>query len=1505
MSRHNFFHSSRFFQSGTTAGLLLMTSFFAFPAAAQTGGDPVEFGAQLPYVMILMDTSASMEWTDKGDARYPERIPAATDPNTINEWVQGTSLRVTNKVPAVETVGPCYVWRPKCSDYQRPAWCADTAQCDWLGSNAYTDGTTPMLGEITKMRASSIMRLAENNMPRHVMLKEILAGDMVLKSSAGSGDSENRPGCWFVPRFKSSLQNIKARVCESELAFTRLVDADDPRPHIQEVYDYRENNGLLERMANTVLLGVTMFDGYQHDGNGWGMDDILAGNSPISTRLPLLPGYNQANKSEDHYSRTASAGKNYNLGIYRVIGPTTLNIGLDKTRSIAKYAQNAIADAGYISSNNGAPYMMNIDNRHDSFIQPYPLAKQPMAGATPLAAAMHDIYQYFLNGQYKERTPWALNNNDQYDVSKTFNPFDIDNDPHRTCRPKHVIILTDGYPEPEAPGGAGNGLGSENMASGFGYDIERYPYGLTEDLIKSFVNDGALGVSPSGDYKKHMPRVHVIGVNVADGVASNVGTPGVENSKEVLTKLAVMAERGNTCAQYYMPIEMLPVGVKTGTPKLDAAGAPLSDDGICDPQTQVCLQKQSGLLGGGAGFAGYFYYPDGPGTTKVFPCEHPALIFNQNDKATIRSAFQAVFNEIISSSGIAARTRPSMTSYLDLPVNISGQYRMYAGVKMEGGSPFWKGILNQESHQCTAEGGLSTPPTTGSPMSVFRSLHNEISLQRLSLAAAGGANAKLEEAAVTKDRRRVFTMVPSPTWYDHKTDRPIANNVALDPRLVKLADRDEFGKPYVSEGTGPANDIPKGTRIPFEYDTLLDAYVGIQKPFNGSEKSLFYSYLNISNATNPHTADFYLRELIDEVRGRSAGKFDRVLGGIFQSNPVTVGPPDLAVPIDSYRQFRARFADRPTMLYVGTLDGQLHAIYTGQPNVKHRQETAPADAGNGSNEISLASTAGFHQREAWAYIPHMLHGQLKTNFGAQPRLLDGSPVVSDVRLCSGIKADNTNGIACANNSETPIPELEQWRTVLVQGLGDAGRGYFALDVTRTGDKDHAPDPIPLWEFNGKWEFGQLLAAEEDYAKSFFGSDVGNNTKECGPVSQAEGRSLKQFQVPYMGSSVGEAAIGTVAIDGRRRAVAIFSAGLSGDAVSETDDFNKCHGAGRIGRAIYVVDLQSGQMLRRFVHYENEDGKFAFDEDVVGTPALYDEFPGSLVTRGFVGDAAGRLFRIDLTGTKPKDWKVTEFFNPDGFSQAGIDVELHAGTTYGPAAFRPALTMNAERKLVVIYGLGARGDTETYGQTQFIIALQEDIVTLGTVNKVVSRPIFAEKFALNEKLTGEPVIFNNGVYFTTYNKTNGADACELGKARIYGLGFTLKNNKPVGLWDVNPPGNLDNTNIFVYGADDGDGKRKWFGPVEPTLIRGVAITMGASCSDFIDEDGNEKPFSEETPRKPQLIAQTGSATGNQPQGPGGSGPGAGGALSDTINTITVDLARPRSQSIPLSWTVITN
>lgn len=1499
MSRHKHFHSSRYFITGTTAGLLLMTSLFALPAAAQSVSDPVEFGAQLPYVMILMDTSASMEWTDKGDARYPELRPPSNDPNKINEWVQGTSLNIQNKAPTVETVGPCYVWRPKCDDYERPAWCADATQCDWLGSKAYTADSSKMLGEISKMRENSTMRLAEDNMPRHVMLKEILAGDMILKSSATAVNPNTRPGCWFVPRFKSAA--LDKAICENEPKFADLIDADDPRPHIQEVYDYRDNNGLLERMANTVLLGVTMFDGYQYDGNKWGMDDILAGESPLKSNPLLLPSDSPANLTEDRYSRIPNTTDNYNLGIYRVIGPTSLNIGLDKTRAIAKYTQNAIADAGYISRKNDDSYMMAIDKNSKKFIEPYPLAKQPISGATPLAAAMHDIYQYFLYGQYEAKKEWKFNDYPQHNSNKALNPFDIANDPHRTCRPKHVIILTDGYPEPEAPGGAGKGIGSENMASGFGYDLARYPYGVTEDLIDRFVNDPDLGVDPNGKHGKHAPRVHVIGVNVADGVASSQGQPSAENSNEVLTKLAVMAAKGNTCAQYYLPIDKLPIGVKTGMPKINDNGIPESDVGTCNPDTEACLQLQANLLDAPHGFTGFPYRPGGPDDDTVFNCEHPALIFNQNNKEAIRSAFQSVFNEIINSSGIAARTRPSMTSYLDLPVNISGQYRMYSGVKMEGGSPFWKGILNQESQQCTPEGELSTPPVTGSPMHAFRSLHNEISHQRLTLSEASNANVTMKNEPVTKDRRRVFTMVPSPAWYDHKANRALTNALVQDPRLVQLTTLDEFGVSYVSEGTGNSNDRPRGTRIPFEHNTLKEAYVGAQKPFTSSEVTKFYEYLNISDPTNLNNAEADLRGLIDEVRGRTASKFDRVLGGIFQSNPVTVGPPDLAVPIDSYRQYRARYADRPTMLYVGTLDGQLHAIYTGQPKVKHRKETAPNDAGNIANEVDQPS--GFYQREAWAYIPHMLHSELRRNAGAQARLLDGSPVVSDVRLCSGNALDNTNATACASNGPT-MPEVDQWRTVLVQGLGDAGRGYFALDVTRTGNEHHAPDPIPLWEFNDKWELGQLLGTAEADAKQLFGSNEGKNNDQCGSVTVAGGAKLRQFQLPYMGSSVGEAAIGTVAVNGRRRAVAVFSAGLGIDSESALDDFGSCKGKDRVGRAIYVVDLQSGEMLRRFVDYQTDTKTVAFKHDVVGTPALYDEFPGSLVTRGFVGDSAGRLFRIDLTGNKPKDWKVTKFFDPEEFtSTATIDLTPHAGGSYGPAAFRPALSMNSERKLVVIYGLGARGDTETFGQTQYIIALEEDVVPVGANNKVVATPLWSEKFEPDEKLTGEPVIFNHGVYFTTYYKENGANACELGTARIYGLGFTPQNNTSVGLWPVDPL--TDDDTIFNYDRTPIAGKRKWFGPIQPTLIRGVAVTMGASCSDYVDEDGNEKPFSEEVPRKPQLIAQTGSATGNSTPGSGGTGGNTNGALTDAINTITVDLERPRSQSIPLSWTVITN
>jgi type IV pilus assembly protein PilY1 len=95
------------------------------------------------------------------------------------------------------------------------------------------------------------------------------------------------------------------------------------------------------------------------------------------------------------------------------------------------------------------------------------------------------------------------------------------------------------------------------------------------------------------------------------------------------------------------------------------------------------------------------------------------------------------------------------------------------------------------------------------------------------------------------------------------------------------------------------------------------------------------------------------------------------------------------------------------MLYVAANDGMLHAL----------------DAATGA--------------EVWAFIPAAvlpnLHQLADTQFGQQSTyVLDGSPVAGDI--CPGVAP-----VSCAASA---------WRTILVGGLGAAGREFFALGCDR-------------------------------------------------------------------------------------------------------------------------------------------------------------------------------------------------------------------------------------------------------------------------------------------------------------------------------------------------------------------------------------------------------------------------------------------------------------------------
>lgn len=153
------------------------------------------------------------------------------------------------------------------------------------------------------------------------------------------------------------------------------------------------------------------------------------------------------------------------------------------------------------------------------------------------------------------------------------------------------------------------------------------------------------------------------------------------------------------------------------------------------------------------------------------------------------------------------------------------------------------------------------------------------------------------------------------------------------------------------------------------------------------------------------------------------------LGDIVYSAPVFVKAPFGGYDDPGYATFKSNQASRIPMVYVGANDGMLHAFHAG-----------------GASDLNAGN-------EAWAFIPTFslpkLYKLASEGYSNDyVAFIDGTPVVNDI---------------CASDCAAPTPPAAStavWKTILVSGLRNGGKGYFALDVT-----DPAV-PKALWEF--KW-----------------------------------------------------------------------------------------------------------------------------------------------------------------------------------------------------------------------------------------------------------------------------------------------------------------------------------------------------------------------------------------------------------------------------------------------------
>ncbi len=223
------------------------------------------------------------------------------------------------------------------------------------------------------------------------------------------------------------------------------------------------------------------------------------------------------------------------------------------------------------------------------------------------------------------------------------------------------------------------------------------------------------------------------------------------------------------------------------------------------------------------------------------------------------------------------------------------------------------------------------------------------------------------------------------------------------------------------------------TRSIYTYDST--ASNGL-KPFlwanlSGSEQAYFNNICSptalLSQCSTLSAADQAAASganLVNYLRGQrgNAGTLYRarvhVLGDMVNSQPQYVKAPPYSYVDGGYSDYRSAQLNRTPMVYEAGNDGMLHAF---------------------------AAETG---QESWAYIPPMIMGNLyrlaENTYAANHRFfVDGSPVAGDV-------CPNAPSSACSGS---------EWKTILVGGLNNGGRGYYALDIT-----DPAA-PKALWNFS--------------------------------------------------------------------------------------------------------------------------------------------------------------------------------------------------------------------------------------------------------------------------------------------------------------------------------------------------------------------------------------------------------------------------------------------------------
>jgi len=503
-------------------------------------------------------------------------------------------------------------------------------------------------------------------------------------------------------------------------------------------------------------------------------------------------------------------------------------------------------------------------------------------------------------------------------------------------------------------------------------------------------------------------------------------------------------------------------------------------------------------------------------------------------------------------------------------------------------------------------------------------------------------------------------------------------------------------------------------------DLMFDVPQSINGILNDNKLRPHHDKLGVSNGLS--------KDEIEYIRGNRAkegSKFRKratVMGPVFNSDPVFVGPPSFDYPDGfegaDYSAFREKYKDRAEMIYVGANDGMLHAI----------------DANTGLEKLAYVPT----------HIMSKLKGYPYDEWGPYS-LVDGELTVIDAYL--------------RGYDHCPTGPGDCWRSILVGGFGRGAQGYFALDITDPTLFDEAnAAKLVLWEFHDSG--GMLDDLENNFYEYLTKAACVNLVTAC--INNAAANKISKLyedivkELHDRNDKIGHSDLGytfghmNIVRLGDGKWYTVFGNGynnteidLEADGLLETLERittesdvvlpdSSALGFSLEGSAwIYITDLATGELVRAF---DTRTGYFLSPEKltqagvsvtldnmlnpsdaVIGalgadyivrpngmaTPAAVDEHseipvgadhPASdftTIEHIYAGDLMGSLWRLDVSANDPDDWFLR--YSSGSGDSARPQPLFNASVTSGrsqPITIRPDVTSHPNKtSWIVLFGTG--------------------------------------------------------------------------------------------------------------------------------------------------------------------------------------------------------------------------